>query len=132
MQYGFLKNGIVDSRLMLDWDMSSATDLAKASPVYDMQEQGGFSEKAQFQMEVRGTLPEGGAATLTISSCDTPDGTFVATQTLTSTLRSDGEDMSWERISCHCKRFVKVTASVVDDEAAAATGTGVLRFQIAC
>lgn len=132
MQNGFRKNDIIDKRLMVDWDMSSASDLAESSAVIDILEQGGFNESAQFQLELTDEQTAGTEIVLTVSSCDTPDGTFVDTQTLTATPRADGEDMSWERVSCHCKRFIKVTPSVKNAEGAATTGEGKLRFIIAC
>lgn len=128
---GFQKKGIVDARLMCSWDLTSSTDLAKSSPVFDILEQGGFSDFAQFQLELTDAQTEGTVIALTISSSATADGTFVDSMTLTTTPRADGEDMSWERISAHCKRFIKVTPSVLDSEGEATTGTGKLIFRIA-
>lgn len=123
---GFRKNGIVDARLMCAWDLTDGEDIAKASPVFDILEQGGFSDSAQFQLELTEAQSEGVTATLTIASSATADGTFVDCMTLTTAPREDGEDMSWERISAHCKRFIKVTPTLSE-----ATGKGKLIFRIA-
>lgn len=123
---GFSKNGIVDARLMCVWDLTNAEDIAQPSPVMDMLEQGGFSDRAQFQLELTEAQDEGVTAALTIASSATADGTYTECMTLTTAPRADGEDMSWERISAHCKRFIKVTPSLSGGD-----GKGKLVFRIA-
>lgn len=133
MLNSYRRNTTVDKRLMHEWDLTDSTALKEASPVFDILEQGGFNERVQFQLNLSEEQAEGVAVKLTVECSDEPDGTFVTAQELTSEPRADGEDLTYERVSCHCKRYVKVTPSV-SIASGAASGTaasGTVQFAIA-